>query len=686
MLYTKPLIKLSRKDVAIAGGKGASLGELMRTGVSVPNGFVVLANSSNLFIKEAGLQQEIRIQLNKVDKDKVRTATRASKRIQSMILRAKIPQEIIDAITKDFSTLNAKYVAVRSSATAEDSKLATWAGQLDTYLNTTEKTLLENVQKCCASLYTTRAIFYRLEHGLKDSNVSVAVVVQEMIESEKAGVAFSVHPVTKDKNQIVIEAGFGLGEAVVSGLITPNAYVVSKKNNKIIDTTIHKQTKALYRKNNGGNKWVGLGVKGEKQVLNKKNILKLSEIIKKIEKHYKTPQDIEWAFAKNKFYIMQSRAITTFSQDTAGVTDLKYSHILASKRIILSLLAMETWQKSEKISQKFGYKKIRNAPFFLHEKDKEYRVYYKNNYYAYMNKQSYISNVAKLNRFSKIFLESNKELEKLIVNINDIKPVDILERISEIFALTDYFFFIRSEKNLALFTSREQEKIIKLRSYSEKIIHNAFTFILEGANEIMHTVNKSTDSFKKNVYLADYITKSDLIIVLGRDKHNIKDITKKAKENATAEYFVYHNSNIYINSEALKIIEKHVGLKNKNLFAYKSEKIGNVLHGSTAVIGYVEGKAIVIKNWQDGYKINEAIGDIILVCPDLTPEISSGFNMDKIRGMIVETGSTLCHAAIVAREHNKPTAISVSGSGDLIHDGMSLKLDAQKTFSKIYYT
>lgn len=311
MTYTKPLTKLSNKDVATAGGKGASLGELMRADISVPNGFVVLTDSFDKFIDETDLRQEIRAQLNKADQNKMHTIERASERIQSMILRAKMPKEITEVITKDFFALGAKYVAVRSSATAEDSDSAAWAGQLDTYLNTTEQVLLENVKKCWASLFTPRAIFYRFEKGFKESNVSVAVVVQEMIESEKAGIAFSVHPVTQDKNQMIIEAGFGLGEAVVSGTITPDAYVVSKKNNEIIDINIHNQTKALYRKDGGGNEWVKLNTKGKGQVLNKKDILKLTEIIKKIEEHYKTPQDIEWAFANGKFYITQSRPITT---------------------------------------------------------------------------------------------------------------------------------------------------------------------------------------------------------------------------------------------------------------------------------------------------------------------------------------------------------------------------------------
>ncbi|MDP7195737.1 MAG: PEP/pyruvate-binding domain-containing protein, partial [SAR202 cluster bacterium] len=221
-------------------------------------------------------------------------------------------------IQKEFKNLNTEYVAIRSSATAEDSKSAAWAGQLDTFLNTTEDDLLEKVKRCWASLFTPRAIFYRFEQGLRDSHVSVAVVIQKMIDSEKSGIAFSVHPVTEDPNQLIIEAGFGLGEAVVSGQITPDAYTVSKKDNHIIDININEQAKALYRNKNGGNTWQELKEEGKEQVLTEKHIIELSNLIKQIENHYSSPQDIEWAFENNKFYITQSRPITTLSDQSTA--------------------------------------------------------------------------------------------------------------------------------------------------------------------------------------------------------------------------------------------------------------------------------------------------------------------------------------------------------------------------------
>ncbi len=224
-----------------------------------------------------------------------------------------IPQDIGEEIVKEFKKLKAKYVAVRSSATAEDSSIASWAGELETYLNTTDKTLLANVKKCWSSLFTPRAIFYRYEKKMTDQKVSVAVVVQAMVESEISGIAFTVHPVTKDKNQMIIEAGFGLGEAVVSGQITPDSYILDKRDFSIIDINIAEQKKELVRKGAAGsNVWKNLSkTKQEVQKLTGKQIIELAKLCVQIEKHYKKPQDIEWAFAKGKFYITQSRPITT---------------------------------------------------------------------------------------------------------------------------------------------------------------------------------------------------------------------------------------------------------------------------------------------------------------------------------------------------------------------------------------
>jgi len=303
--------EITKKDVELAGGKGASLGEMTNHGIPVPPGFVILSTAFDKFIAETGMNAEIDAALDDVDHQKMHTVEDVSERIRSIIMNVPMPEDLAKEIYDHFEKLDAKLVAVRSSATAEDSSAAAWAGQLDTFLNTNKETLIENVRKCWASLFTPRAIFYRFEKELHKQYISVAVVIQKMVESEISGIAFSVHPVTQDRNQLIIEAGLGLGEAVVSGQITPDSYVVDKQDYTIIDINVSEQNKKLVLGSSGsGSDWVDITDGGE-QKLTGKEIIELSKLVVLIEEHYKFPCDIEWAVMKGKFYVTQSRPITT---------------------------------------------------------------------------------------------------------------------------------------------------------------------------------------------------------------------------------------------------------------------------------------------------------------------------------------------------------------------------------------
>ena len=327
MELIKKFNDLNKGDALIAGGKGASLGEMTNAGISVPPGFVVLAQTFERFIQETDIDVEIDNFLHEVDPEAMHTVENASEKIQGLIKGVAMPQDIADEVLKQFDELGAEFVAVRSSATAEDSADAAWAGQLDSYLNTKRENVLKKVQDCWASLFTPRAIFYRFEkYGDKThvQKISVAVVVQKMVNSEKSGIAFSVHPVTEDYNQLIIEAGLGLGEAIVSGQITPDSYVVEKDPRRILDINVSEQGRGLFRKEGGDNEWKDLGEKGSEQVLSGPEILELSELILKIEKHYGFPCDIEWAYENGRFYIVQSRPITTLKPKDTNSQELSF--------------------------------------------------------------------------------------------------------------------------------------------------------------------------------------------------------------------------------------------------------------------------------------------------------------------------------------------------------------------------
>lgn len=307
----KTFKQLSKKDVKIAGGKGASLGEITRTKMPVPPGFVVLAEVFEKFLKDTDINVETDAMWGRINIQDMESIEENSEIIQGIILKKKFPKDLGEEILKEFDKLGAKYVAVRSSATAEDSKIDAWAGQLESYLFITRDNLLKHIQKCWASLYTPRALFYRVERKLHRQQVSVAVVVQKMINSEVSGVCFTVHPVTQDKDQMIIEACLGLGEALVSGIITPDSYVIEKSTMNLIDINVNEQKKQIIQKIKGSGIATVSKNKQEKQKLNQKQIENLAKICIDIEKHYKKPQDIEWALEKGKFYIVQSRPITT---------------------------------------------------------------------------------------------------------------------------------------------------------------------------------------------------------------------------------------------------------------------------------------------------------------------------------------------------------------------------------------
>lgn len=333
-MYTKRFEEISKADVAVAGGKGASLGEMTAAGIPVPPGFVVVADAVESFLSTADLTQEIEAALDSVDHNAMHTVEAASEGIQHLILEAEMPPAIAEKIVAAHKKLGAEFVAVRSSATVEDSASAAWAGQLDSFLNVREEGVVEHVQKCWASLFTPRAIFYRFEQGLHRQQISVAVVVQKMVNAEVSGIAFSVHPVTEDRNQMIIEAGFGLGEAIVQGMITPDSYVLEKEPRALLDVNVNMQRKGLFRKDekerkerkvpvsnsieldtDGYNEWRNLSEdEGGRQVLTGQEIIELADIVLRIEKHYGFPVDVEWVREKGKFYIVQSRPITTLKK------------------------------------------------------------------------------------------------------------------------------------------------------------------------------------------------------------------------------------------------------------------------------------------------------------------------------------------------------------------------------------
>jgi len=326
---------LRKTDIPSVGGKNANLGEMTNARIPVPPGFAITAYSYKKFIEETGISSKIYeiIQGTVTNPNDPNQYEIASKKIRELIDATPMPKEIEDAIRSAYEELcrrlNASdvFVAVRSSATAEDLPDASFAGQQETYLNVRGiRGLLENTVKCWSSLFTPRAIFYRSEKGFAHEKVFISVGVQEMVNSKAAGVIFTINPVTGDPSQIVIEGNHGLGESVVSGAVTPDDFVVDKNTLKIIERHVAKKVVQYLRDPNTG-KTVHVDVPIEKQeqpCLNDEEILKLAELAKRIEQHYGKAQDIEWAIDRDvpypkNIFIVQSRPETVWSTKLAQV-------------------------------------------------------------------------------------------------------------------------------------------------------------------------------------------------------------------------------------------------------------------------------------------------------------------------------------------------------------------------------
>jgi len=322
MNYIRWFEEIGAADVGLVGGKGANLGEMVQASLPVPPGFCLTAEAYRDFVQATGLDRRIGEILADTDQHDPVDVAAKSALIRETIVEQEVPVDIAQQIRHSYARLARELgtedvawasVAVRSSATAEDLPTASFAGQQDTYLNVRgHDDLLEHAKHCWASLWTERAMTYRVRQGFDHEQVYLAVVVQGMIPSEVSGIMFTANPVTGNYGEAVINASWGLGEAIVSGLVTPDTITVRKEDGQVVSRQIAAKARVITYADEGGT--VELETPVEQQevaALSEGQVTALVDLGQQIETHYGAPQDIEWALFKERFYILQSRPITT---------------------------------------------------------------------------------------------------------------------------------------------------------------------------------------------------------------------------------------------------------------------------------------------------------------------------------------------------------------------------------------
>jgi phosphohistidine swiveling domain-containing protein len=650
MQFTRDLAQIALTDIPVAGGKGASLGHMLHAGLPVPDGFVVLSTAFDCVLAASGAGGLIEAALSALDYNEPRAIKNASTQIRLALQQAQIPQEISDEIFAAYERLGSQYVAVRSSATAEDSNQAAWAGQLESYLNTSREALLQNVKNCWASLFNERALFYRFNKSPKDHAISVAVIVQKMVQSEVAGVAFSVNPLDGDRRCLIIEAALGLGEAVVSGQITPSKYVVEKSPLRIAVKKEEVQTKALRLATQGGSRWFATGMaKDASPVLPDDAILLLAEQVVQIEELYGFPCDIEWAYQDKRFYIVQSRPITTLP-DLSSPKPL-YEKIFARD---YCLALIQAWCGAESTDpRQWTDQKQPVVPYIIFERKKETV----NCYMDLKNGTGWVKDELSrqaaadpdfVRKVATTFCRKTETLKTIWLKEQALELADLRVYLKELEEAWAWFEALWWLMEITAGDQANHEILREARLATERI----------GPGSDAVITKSSRQAFPE---IADYAS-----VLLIEEIASGKIPCHKELEARMQGYF-FTDKRLFV-GKTLHDIE--------DLFKIRIERPActggeDEIRGESAYAGYASGtvRRIMGKKTVLSLKPGE-----ILVTAMTTPEFLPA--LEKAAAFVTDEGGITCHAAIIAREFKKPCIIGTKVATELFKSGDRIEVDA----------
>lgn len=642
----------------------------MRAGVNVPPGFVLLCTAFDYFIAHNNFAHRIKNILSRIGASKINIVEKASKQIVSLILSGQIPDEIVAEVNQNYRRQHLTKVAVRSSATAEDGLFLAWAGQLETYINADKNNLADCIKKCWASLFTARAIFYRSENNLLNKKISVAVVVQKMIASDFAGVAFTANPVNGDLSQIVIESGAGPGGKVVSGNIIPSRFILDKNTGLIFDRS------------------------SKLHPVSDSHIVKLAKIAADLEKYFGYFCDIEWAIKNNTIYFLQCRPITALRRQISAPASV--SDYIESQRWFIGIRAdASLFFYSIKQDGNDRYvSKWHGIPFaetILVPIKKNYPIRVFN---LDQTKKFHAVSLDKITRRPGIlekYIASNNLVWKLIEKqrneLSDFVSSDKYSRAAgRFFALLNLYEKAAAQYNIIFSLG------LKMTENKENI-HNSGNILIK--HDIWrNSVALKEDLMGETVYyfikyvLAKRIINLDPILVLKNltfremgawlghrtsAKKMINIVRRRKKEGCVYVHFRDYPLEII---EAKKDFQK-IRVHFKKMLMAKNTKKGRYLSGQPVLLSdrFIKGKAILIKDKKDLAKKGNLTRDKIIVAIQTTPHYIP--YAKNAKGIITDEGGITCHAAIIAREKNKPCIIGTKNATDIIKDGDTLEMHMQ---------
>lgn len=662
------LSELDSTCVAEAGGKGASLGELMRAKAPVPSGFVISCAAFEEFLSAGGLKQFVIDSIQSMNAGQIGLAE-ASLEIQSRMREVEVPLEIVEAVQKAALQFGSHRVSVRSSAACEDSATSAWAGQLETFLNVTPVDIIENVRNCWCSMFSESALAYGATHGYGSGEIVVAVVVQEMVDSEISGIGFSVHPVTQEPGIQLIEACLGLGEAIVSGRIVPDQYVVERGSNQILESIIGNQKEGLFiGDSNSKADWKLLEAAGAKQKISNQQISEYAEILSRLEDHFGHPVDTEWAIQEGAFQVLQARPITTLADEySQSLIDESQDWQFVVRRpfSLLPGSILPYWLDAKHSDQSLGTHL--NELLLIQDDTGMANVFYaKESVESYLEHIGYLIQddrehlIEILNHGLDLYEQVQEKIDQGVEGFDSLQEIeDFFAEVAQHTTVFPAWILIYIEKN--------EIDAPEVQALAEKIrTHTLYPVIERKLIEPLAIQVAKSLGFALPERAWELMLWSELkngLVTLEMLETRLKAIQSGAR-------FVVQNidgeEEFHLVSQTGYLLTRLA--KDRKI---QTENESHQLSGQVAWPGIFRGRAHVVLSIDAmGQTMEE---DEILVSIQSSPALMP--LLERCGAIVTDEGGIACHAAIIARELRKPTLIGTQLATSKIKTGDLIEVD-----------